>query len=107
MNPESSLYTSVPEQAQVPLFIENIPKHAADLSSKNIEDIDALLSNRLAMVKNSPDSLSGKDFFGISRFASQHGISDEVLKTYLEIKGIREFTSNQHQEEDPGTIRLF
>ncbi len=106
MNPESFLSTGKVEQIQVPLFIENIPENAADLSQKNIEDIDTLLSRKIEIAKNSADSLSGKDFLGISRFATQHGISDEVFKKYLEIKGIQRIDSKQPETID-GTIRLF
>ncbi|MFA6608703.1 MAG: hypothetical protein WCT07_02230 [Candidatus Paceibacterota bacterium] len=75
------------EPVQVPLFLESIPEKAEFLSPKNIEDIDIFLSQKLFyMVRDG--KISGADYFRLFRFASENGISDEVLKKYLSEKDI-------------------
>ncbi len=66
---------------QPPLFIENIPQRAEDLTEANMRDLDSFLSPKLIL--NPDGTISGYRYGLLSIFASQHGISDEVLKKYL------------------------
>lgn len=90
-----------PSSPQPPLFIENIPQRAEDLTEVNMQDLDSFLSPKLIL--NPDGTISGYRFGLLSIFASQHGISDGVLKRYLSDKGI--IISSKLTPEEPSENR--
>ena len=93
----------VEEPLQQTLFIEGIPTKAEDLTEANMKDLDTFLSPKLIL--NPDATISGYRFGLLSIFASQHGISDGVLKRYLSDKGII-INSNLPPEEPSESARV-
>lgn len=89
--------------AQPPLFIENIPQRAEDLTEANMQDLDTFLSSKLVL--NPDGTISGYRFGLLSAFASSHEISDAVLKEYRLRRGIK-IDSKLPPEEPSNNIKF-
>ena len=86
------------QRSQVPLFLEKKKKSVQDLTSKNKEDLDLFLSQKIPKETESTYILSGADYLRLYSFASLHAISLEVLQHYLSEKKIVVTSETEEQK---------
>jgi hypothetical protein len=80
-----------------------IAKHVEELTDAQLHTVEVFLAPKVIPMLQADRTISGPDFLRLSKIASSGGVSDEVLKYFLETNNISIKTS-EAPFEDPGTV---